>query len=380
MSINLSVTSRLGLVKNLLAVFFIATLGFTWPLWSADRAWPLFPGIEALASLHAAVSYALPALFILSLLLMLILRAPRLFIFLALLSGTALLLLDTGRLHYWFYFYLLVLAVLMGYNWRVDNAHHYFASFNALKILVGILYLFAALQHFRADFITVQWPAFIKPFERFWTPEQCAYLLKVAHAVPFIELFIAAGLFFSGTKIAAISFATLFHFFTIVVLSLQPVSEPAVILWNVFMILLVFTLFAGRATGQKSPGFALSFYPVAVLLLCACVAPVYYLTHNKPLENSLDLMQANQQSQYIYISEENKSKLPFYVQSFALARENGYHKLSLTAWSLHELKTRQVLSADYLLRLSVDLNRQFGIDALVSMPAPPRGAGPMALK
>lgn len=380
MSMNFSVTARLGIIKNLLAVFLIATVGFTWPLWSADRAWPLFPGAEALSSLHAVVSYALPVLLILSLLLTLTLRSPRFFIFLALLCGTALLLLDTGRLHYWFYFYLLMLGVLVGYNWRVDNAHHFCASFNALKILACIVYLFAASQHMRADFVTVQWPAFIKPFERFWTPEQCAYLLKLAYAVPFIEVFIVAGLFFNATKIAAISFAALFHLFTIVVLSLQPLSEPAVILWNVFMILLVCSLFAGRTTGQKSPGFALSFYPLSVLLLCACAAPAYYLTHSKPLENRLDLMQANQRNQYIYISEESKNKLPLYVQSFALARENGYHKLSITAWSLHELKTRQVLSSDYLLRLSVGLSRQFGVDALVSMPAPPAGGGPIALK
>lgn len=380
MSMNLSVTARLGIIKNLLAVFLIATVAFTWPLWSADRAWPLFPGTQALSSLHEIVSYALPVLFILSLLLTFTLRSPRLFIFLSLLCGSALLLLDAGRLHYWFYFYLLVLSVLLGYNWRVDNAHHFYASFNALRILAALLYLFAAVQHLGADFITVQWPAFIKPFERFWTPEQCAYLLKLAYAIPIIELFIVAGLFFNATKITAISFAALFHLFTMVVLLLQPAAEPAVILWNLFMILFVCALFAGRPAGQKSPGFALSFYPLAVLLLFACAAPGYYFTHGKPLENKVDLMQANQQQQFIYISAADKNKLPLYVQSFALAGESGYHMLNVTGWCLHELKTRQVLSPEYLMRLSVNLNANFGVDGMVIIPPAASVGSAIALK
>ena len=83
----------------------------------------------------------------------------------------------------------------------------------------------------------------------------------------------------------------------------------------------------------------------------------------------MDLMQSNAGSQYIYISPESKSKLPFYLQSFANNKENDFYKLSVTAWAMHETKTRQVLGANYLMQLSTQLNKLYGADALTALPA-----------
>jgi hypothetical protein len=380
MSINLGVTARLGIIKNLLALFLITTVGFTWSLWSGDRAYPYFPGAAAFDSVNGFVAHALPFVLIICLLLTLALRQPRIFILVALIAGAALLLLDGGRLHYWFYFYLLLLAILLGYNWRVDNAGHYYAIFNALKIVVALVYVLSAVQHFGADFRQREWMAFIRPFERFWTPEQCAYGARLAYVIPYIELFIVVGLFLSPAKITAICFAVLFHLFTIVVQCMQPMPEPALIIWNIFMIALLFALFAGNPAGQKQNGFAFSFYVLAALLLLAGMAPTWYLTHKRPLENKIGLMQGDAHNQYIYITEEGKNKLPLYVQSFALQRENGYHRLCITSWSLHELSTRQVLSPDYLLRFTACLNRQFGTDAVVSILSAGESKQAIALK
>lgn len=380
MTLNIPVTTRLNIIKNLLAGFLIITVSLTWPLWSANRTYPLFPGADVFLRLQPAIAYTIPLFFIITLLMALVLRRPRLFIALGLLAGIGLLALDTGRMHYWFYFYLLLLAVLMGYNWRVDNPHHYTACFNALKVLVALVYLLAAIQHFQPDFAGRSWPAFIKPFERFWTPEQCAYLLKLAYVIPVIELFILAGFFFQGTKLTAITFAVLLHIFSVVVVMLQPVSEPAVLVWHVFMIALIFALFGGATQISKRHGIAFTLYPAFVILFFGILAPVYFFTHEKPLENKIDLMQANGQQQYLYISEENKSRLPLYVQSFALQRENGYYKLCVTGWSLHELKTRQLLSSAYLMKLTGELAVQFGIQSTVSVPAQEKKTQAIALK
>ncbi|HXB41204.1 MAG TPA: hypothetical protein VNZ49_11730 [Bacteroidia bacterium] len=377
---NLPVTTRLSIVKNILSLFLIATISFTWPLWSANRYYPLFPEISGLASLHAIISYAIPFLLILSLIFVFLLRKPKFFIFLSAALCITLLVLDAGRTQYWFYFYMLLLLVLLGYNWRVDNITHYSSSFNAIKITLACVYLLAAMQHFQYDFIHTQWPQFIKPFEKFWTPEQCSYLLKISYAIPFIELFIVVGLFFNGAKIAAISLAVLFHVFSFVVLLLQTQTEVAVILWHLCMIMMVLFVFGGKTAGQKNYGFSFGLYPAAVLLIFGLAVPLYFFMNDKPMKNKMDLMQSNNGNQYIYLSEESKNKLPLYIQSFALQKENEFYKLSVTGWVLHETKTKQVLGPNYLIILTSELNKSYGADALVALPKEENKESVIALK
>lgn len=371
---------RLSILKGMLALFMIATLATTWPLWLADRYYPLFPGLDGLIPVHLVISYLIPSLLIISLVFILLLRKPRFFIFLSLALCTVLLVLDTGRIQYWFYFYMLLLIVLLGYNWRVDNITHYSSSLNAVKILLALVYVTVALQHFMPGFIGAQWPAFIKPFERFWTPEQCSYLLKIAYAVPVIELFIAGGLFFSSTRVAAISFSALFHIFSVVVLCLKPQTQPAIILWHLFMILLVILVFAGTTGTQKNYGFSLGVYPGFAILLFGLLLPGYFFMNNRHVQNKIELMQSNNAAQYIYLAEADKNKLPLYVQSFALQREKEYYKLCITSWALHETKIKQVLGPHYLLKLSVQLSRNYGVEALVAMPVEEKQNEVLALK
>lgn len=374
---NLPVTARLSLLKSVLALSLLATIACTWPLWTANRYYPLYPGTGLLSSVHLLVTYILPALLVLCLVLLFLVRRPRFFIFLSLTLGISLLLLDTARGQYWFCFYMLVLLILFGYNWRVDNINHYSSFFNALKITLALVYLFAAVQHFQSSFFTASWPAFVKPFERFFTPEQCSYLVKTGYAVPFLELFICAALFIPGAKIAAISLAIVFHLFSVLVLALQPQAEPAVIVWHISLCLQLIVVFGGRISQQKSYTYSISFYPATVIMLFGLILPVYFFVGGKTLQNKIDLMQHNPGNQFVYVDETAKDKLPLYLQSFALQREDGYCKLNLTAWVLHETHTRQVLAPLHLTNLTAQLNAKYGVEGLVFLP-PARE--PIALK
>lgn len=366
--LQLAVTTRLTLIKNVLSLLLIITVALTWPLWTSDRMYPLFPGIEKFSSVNLAIAYVIPALLIFSLLMNVILVRPRFFIFLSVVLCFALLLLDSGRTQYWFYFYLLLLVMLLGYNWRVDNINHYLSTFNAIKIIVAAVYLVTAIQHFQSGFIREQWPAFIKPFERFWTPEQCAYLLRISYVVPFIELFIVIGLFVPVMRIAAICFAMLFHIFSLVVISLQLQAEPAVICWHIAMLLLVLLTFGGTVITQKTRGFSFGLYPAAILLLFGVAGPLIFTMSDKAPLNKIDLMQSNHVDQCLYLNQEQRNKLPLYIQSFAMQREQGLYRLNVTAWGLHETKTREVLGMNYLMQLTTDLNKAYGVDALVALP------------
>ncbi len=366
---NTSITTRLSVVKNVIALALLVTIASTWPLWSANRYYPIFPGSEFFSSINLIVAYAVPLLLAFSLAMIFLLRKPRFFMGLAALLCVTLLVLDAGRSYYWFYFYLMLLLLLAGYNWRVDNANHFTTFFIIIKIMLAGVYLLAAVQHFQYDFIHTLWPQFIKPFERFWTSEQCAYLQKVAYVVPFIEIFIAVGLFFNGTKITAICFAVLFHVFSFSVLLMQkPQTEIAVLLWHVAMIILVGGIFAGTPSGQKNQTLSLNFYPVFVMLVFGIIVPAYFIMADKPLKNKIDFMQNNASEQFIYINEQNKLKLPLYVQSFVSERENEYCKLSVTRWVLHETNTKQILGINHLVQLSNSLNKSYGTEAVVSLP------------
>src|SRR4051812_41361439 len=101
---NTSVTTRLSFVKNIIALALLTTLASTWPLWSADRYFPVFPGSEFFSSVNFVLAYAVPSLLALSLGMIFLFRKPRFFIGLAALLCIALLIMDTGRSHYWFYF------------------------------------------------------------------------------------------------------------------------------------------------------------------------------------------------------------------------------------------------------------------------------------
>jgi hypothetical protein len=368
-NLQLAVTTRLSFVKNILSIFLILTIALTWPLWTSDRLYPLFPGIERFSSVHAVVAYALPSLLIFSLLMSVILVRPRFFILLSLLLCITLLLLDSGRAQYWFGFYTLILVVLLGYNWRVDNVHRYLSTFNAIKVIIAAVFLVTAIQHLQGSFIKEQWPAFIKPFERFWTPEQCAYLLKISYVIPFIELFIVIGLFVPVMRITAICFAMLFHGFSLVVICLQAQYEPAVICWHLAMLLLIPTVFAGSISTQKAHGFSFGLYPTVVLVLFGISGPLLIATGNKTPLNKIDLMQSNHGEQCIYLNKEDRDKLPLYIQSFAMNRESNLYKLDITAWGLHETKTREVLGLNYLMQVTNSLDKNYGVEALVAIPS-----------
>src|ERR1700758_1583966 len=149
---NTSITTRLSIVKNIIALTLFATIASTWPLWIANRYYPVFPGGELFSSINLIIAFAVPVLLAGSLIMIFLLRKPRFFTAMAAVLCLVLLVLDAGRSYYWFYFYLMILLLLSGYNWRVDNANTYTTFFIAIKIMLAGVYVLTAIQHFQNDF------------------------------------------------------------------------------------------------------------------------------------------------------------------------------------------------------------------------------------
>jgi hypothetical protein len=380
LNLNIPINLRMGGVKNIVSLAIIITLLCTWQLWTPGRYYPEFPGSETLFSVNSILAYAIPVLLLISLLMIVLFRRPRFFIVSSVILSITLVLLDTGRNQYWFYFYILVLLVLAGYNWRVDNAYTSSSFLNAFKMILAGVYVITVYQHVGHSFINTDWPLFIKPFEKIATPEQCRYLLKAGHIIPFLEVFMVIGLFFNRTKLAAIGFAILFHIFSFMVLLMQNApAEPAVLIWHIAMPVFVCIVFPGNPAEQKNHVFALNFYALSVILVFGGIIPAYIIMNDQSVKNKIDLMQNNHAEQYLYFSDKDKSSLPLYIQSFASARENSFNKLAVTRWALHETGTKQMLSTRHLLQISQTLNTCFGVQSGITA-TPPQQKTIVALK
>ena len=140
-----------------------------------------------------------------------------------------------------------------------------------------------------------------------------------------------------------------------------PYANAAVLVWHVCMIFLLYFLFAGKTAEQKTYAVSFNLYSTLVLLLVVLGGLV---KKDWFPENKIDLMQSNSNEQFIYIKQNEKNKLPLYIQYFtANNSDNIYTQLSVTKWCANETKTRPVLNNKQLLNVCSVLKNYCGADA-----------------
>ena len=364
---TISIAQRLRMVKNIIALLLIASLCFTFTWWLPTSYYPKM-ALYAF-SFHSVTDYILLGVFSISLACMFLYRSPKFFIFLSTVCLLFAVFTDVAKGQYWLFFYLGILLLLCGHNWRIDTPRRYSAVITAIKLLVCFMYVLSAIQFSNSSITGAMWLQFIAPLERICTPEQHTYLLGIRYLVPFIEMFIAIGLFINRIKTAAIVVAICMHVFSFGLLLLEaPTSNAGVLIWNVGMMLLLYFLFAGKTSEQKIYNFSFNLYGIFILL-----AAVFGSLVKQDLfpENKIDFMQSNTTEQFIYIDPPEKNHLPLYVQYFTShTTDTEYSKLSVTNWCANETKTKQVLSNKQLLNVCAVLKTYCGANAniLVTLP------------
>jgi len=153
------------------------------------------------------------------------------------------------------------------------------------------------------------------------------------------------------------------HLFSFCLLLTEPsYANAAILIWNICMIFLLYFLFAGKTAEQKIYTISFNLYGTFILLLA--VFGVFVKQDLFP-ENKIDLMQSNTNEQFIYIKQNEKNKLPLYIQYFTTTNntDNIYAKLSVTTWCANETKTQQVLSSQQLLKVCDVLKTYCGANA-----------------
>ena len=343
---TLSISQRLRIVKTILALSLITSLCFTLNWWLPVGYYPRLSLYDF--SFNQIADYVLLGVLSISLIGVFLYRSPKFFIFLSTICLLFAVFTDTTKGQYWLFFYIGVLLLLCGHNWRIDNPRRYSSVFTAIKILVCLIYVLSAIQFLQTSVNGNVWLHFIAPLEKICTPEQHKYILGIRYVVPFIELFVVVGLFINRIKMAAIVIGVCLHLFSFCLLLAEtPNANAAILIWNICMIFLLYFLFAGKTAEQKIYAVSFNLYSTLVLLLVVFGG---LMKQDLFPENKIDFMQNNNNEQFIYIKNNEKNKLPLYIQYFTINNgDNIYTRLSVTKWCVNETKTQPVLNNKQLL-------------------------------
>jgi len=363
---TIHISQRLRIVKTILALSLIASICFTFNWWLPAGFYPKIALYDF--SFNEIVDYILLGGLSISLVGMLIYRSPKTVVVVATLCLMFAVFTDTAKGQYWLFFYLAVLLLLCGHNWRIDNPRRYSTVFMAIKILVCFMYVLSAIEFLKTSIDGNIWLQFIAPLEKICTPEQHKYLLGIRYIVPFVEIFVVLGLFVYRLKTAAIIIGISLHLFSFCLLLAEtPYVNAVILIWNVCMMFLLYFLFAGKTAEQKIYAFSFNLYGTLILLVAIFGGLV---KQDLFPENKVDLMQSNTAQQFIYIKQTEKNKLPLYLQYFTASDlDTDYARLSVTNWCANETKTQQVLSNKQMLTICNTVKNYCGtnIDVVLSV-------------
>lgn len=364
----LNISQRLRIIKTVLALSLITSVCFTLNWWLPITYYPKMAFYNF--SFAEITDYVLLGILSVSLVGLVLYRSPRLFVVLSSLCLLFAIFSDAAKGQYWLFFYLGILLLFCGHNWRIDNPRRYSSVFTAIKILACLMYVISAIQFLQTSVNGAVWLQFIAPLEKVCTPEQHKYILGIRYVVPFIELFIAVGLFVNRIKMAAIVFAICLHLFSFCLLLAEtPYANASVLVWNICMIFLLYFLFAGKTNEQKIYAVSFNLYSSFVLVLLICGG---LINRGWFPENKIDLMQNNLGEQYVYIKEINR--LPLYLKYFTTKNgDNDYSRLSVTKWCANETQTQQVLNTGQMLKVCDALKHCCGtkVDIVLSVEEKP---------
>lgn len=334
--LRLNIPQRLALLKSVLLLSLLASVFFSFSLWSGARDFPLAPLWEwAVAPLY--LHWILFFLLVFFWFAALFSKFPRLFLFLSLLLSFLLVSLDLNRLQPWFYLYSAMLLVLLFYNGRVDNPNTYTSFFVVLQFVLASVYFFSGISMLNPDFVQSAYREIVFPLSRIMSERQFTFVVNTGKVVPFLFIFSGLALSVESIRFLAIAFMSLIHLLLIVLL-FPFIGENSYALWvsNLSFICMLFLLFSGKIKQRYFSPLTLlqkpAFYPVLLLFL---VFPFFNRSGLWPDYLSSNLKSGNNLSVHITLSESAYTGLPEPIKKFC-RHENFNYTLDYKAWSESE--------------------------------------------
>jgi hypothetical protein len=327
-------STREAWLRGILLVACLQSMGFTLPLWTNSRTYPVMP--------VAAWFPVLPApwdrMFLVGMMASLVLAFwfYRSAVVGFLVGSLFLVLEDQNRLQPWFYAY----GVLLWLSLLPEPADR-----TGCRLALSAIYFWAGLQKCNALFFSEVVPFFLTPFST-WLPAAMMPLVHLAlSATPVIEVLIGFALWVPRYRRAALIAACAVHGMALLTIGPLGNNFNAVVWpWNVVTLALVFVLFLGRPKRVDWARFRSSAWgPAVVALFWGLPLLSYYGWWDSYL--SFSVYSGNTARADIILSPAMKERLPASLQSFAhpLGRTNqsGYHgpfRFDFRNWGEAEVK------------------------------------------
>ncbi|MEO6305929.1 MAG: hypothetical protein ABIP51_22475, partial [Bacteroidia bacterium] len=265
--LTIPIPQRLLMIRVTICVSLIISVFLSFNLWGGERLFPYSAHFET-GFIKAPYDYFIIGFFLLFIIASLFLKKYRLFIFLALLIGTAMVCFDLNRLQPWFYIYSAFLFILMFYNGRIDDPNRFTSFFIVLQLIFCSIYIFNGLSQLNSFFTETDLPDVISPLQNMMSERQFLFIKKIGAFIPYSLIFIGLGLLVRATRYLAISFAVIFHVLLIIFLFPSGVNQNyAMWFCNITFIPLLFLLFSGKTKQRYYSPTLLFQFPLFYLVI-----------------------------------------------------------------------------------------------------------------
>lgn len=328
---------RLHFIKLITLLGLLASVLLSSNLWGGMRYFPKVSVFQDYQTLLAPFDYAYLILLV-CLIIISIFSQSKIPLLLIVLFSIFLCIDDQNRLQPWFFDYTLILFVLFFFKQRVDEPNNYTSIFITIQILVASIYIFSGLQKLNSHFVdeTLTW--IIKPLQDSISERQNHLILKLGHAIPYIESIIGIGLLIKPLRYIMVPLVVMMH--VIILIFIGPLGNDynAVVWpWNIVMIILNLLLFGNVKAERFFDATYLFkniyFYTIVVLML---VLPIFSFKNKYDSYLSSSLYSGNTNNCVLILSDKAYKKLPYYIKNF-VTRDTDYNILYIKKWAQTEL-------------------------------------------
>jgi hypothetical protein len=337
----------------------------SWPLWTAERAFPLVPAIPGLVA-PAWAHGALFAAWLAVMVGMICSPAPRGLCFAASAFGVAMVLLDQNRLQPWLYQFLVLFVALGCVDWRGKDESANRGVWAIFAFTLAMVYFYSGVQKAHPGFGTEVAARLMEPFvgEAAWVP-------RAGMAIPAIEAAMGLLILFGPTRRFGAVLTLGMHAFILVVLGPFGMNyNPVVWPWNLGMMALAWV--ALWRSDPLLPWLAHRRAAPAVLLFG--VMPLANLAGVWDAYMSFSLYSARTAVGFIDLRPGAAARLPESYLPYLRPRPDGNQRLDVLRWSLDALRA-PVYPEPRVLRGVADSLCRYGIGSdeigLVLIDPPP---------
>lgn len=339
-------------------LFWLVAKLITWKLWLSDRLFPLVPPFNALSHVPAPVHVALLITSLACLIILFVKPASKHLLIVLFLAEIVSCLFDQSRWQPWEYQYLFTILLFIVFRNRTD------LLLPAVAFILFTTYFFSGINKLNPAFIERIWSrmVLIRFFKLSGSTSHIPFLYYLGYAIPVYETACAVGLLFKRTKNAAAILLILMHLFNLLLLGPLGINyNPSIWPWNIGMIFfLQFLFLSSRSFDSKK---MVSKYLIPVVIFWG-IMPACYLFGQWDGFLSSSLYSGNNRDMVICFGDSSNNNYPAQLKGYVSRDINsvcgGGKYISVTRWSMNELKAPGYPEKRVFLRLQDLLNKRYG--------------------